>query len=245
MPGTPPDPSPAAELTALAALADHTRRALYDFVSAQPDAVSRDDAAAGTGFPRHVAKFNLDRLVDAGVLDVEYRRPVGRSGPGAGRTAKLYRPSAREFSASLPTRRYLLAATLLARGIRESLSRGVHITEALQQVAKGAGRALGEQAVARAGARPTLASLTDGVLEVLDEQGYGARREGPDVVLGNCPFKGLLEDGTELICTMNMNLVQGLIEACGRPRVGAHFDVQPERCCVRITGLSARAPTGK
>lgn len=53
--------------------------------------VSRDQAADAVGIPRHQAKFHLDRLTAEGLLDTEYARLTGRSGPGAGRTAKLYR----------------------------------------------------------------------------------------------------------------------------------------------------------
>jgi predicted ArsR family transcriptional regulator len=81
-------------LARLAALAEPARRRLYDFVVRSAEPVSRDQAAAGVAVPRHVAKFHLDRLVAGALLDVEYRRPPGRSGPGAGRPTKLYRRSA-------------------------------------------------------------------------------------------------------------------------------------------------------
>ncbi len=77
--------------TTVAALADPLRRALYRYVAEQPGAVSRDQAAEGVEVPRHTAKFHLDRLVDAGLLVAEFRRLTGRTGPGAGRPAKLYR----------------------------------------------------------------------------------------------------------------------------------------------------------
>ena len=35
------------------------------------------------------AAFHLDRMAEAGLLDVGYRRLTGRVGPGAGRTAKV------------------------------------------------------------------------------------------------------------------------------------------------------------
>ena len=55
-------------------------------------------------------RFHLDKLVDAGLADVRFQRLTGRSGPGAGRTAKLYRRSDTEIGVSLPERRYDLAA---------------------------------------------------------------------------------------------------------------------------------------
>src|SRR5215472_7628701 len=103
-------------VTGLASLAEPTRRALYLYVRDQGSAVSRDEAAAGVAVPRHKAKFHLDKLVEDGLLEVEFARRTGRQGPGAGRPAKLYRPGAREFSVSVPERHYELAGQLIARG---------------------------------------------------------------------------------------------------------------------------------
>src|SRR3954447_11249276 len=113
-------PSPAhhdfdAQVIGIAALAEPIRRALYRFVVAQPGPVNRDEAAAGSGVARHVAKFHLDKLVEDGLLEVTYARPAGRGGPGAGRPAKLYRRSPLELAVSLPPREYELAGRLLAR----------------------------------------------------------------------------------------------------------------------------------
>ena len=80
---------PDTQLTRLAALGEPIRRLLYRFVANQPDPVSRDQAAEGIGVARHVAKFHLDKLAEDGLLDTDYRRPAGRSGPGAGRPTKL------------------------------------------------------------------------------------------------------------------------------------------------------------
>ncbi|MDQ3641298.1 MAG: helix-turn-helix domain-containing protein, partial [Actinomycetota bacterium] len=80
-----------ADLAALAALGDPLRRRLYRFVGGQDHPVGRDEAAAGVGISRSTAAFHLDRLVDDGLLDAEFRRLTGRRGPGAGRPAKLYR----------------------------------------------------------------------------------------------------------------------------------------------------------
>ena len=99
------------------ALADPVRRELYRWVVAQAEPVSRDQAAAGAGVPRHTAKFHLDRLVADGLLETEFRRLTGRRGPGAGRPAKLYRRSARQLSLTLPPRQYELAAQIMAAAL--------------------------------------------------------------------------------------------------------------------------------
>src|SRR3954453_1949570 len=98
----------------LSALAEPVRRDLYAFVVARREPVTREQAAAGLDVPVHVAKFHLDRLVEDGLLEVEYRRPPGRGGPGAGRPAKLYRRAAREIAVSVPERRYDLAGRVMA-----------------------------------------------------------------------------------------------------------------------------------
>src|SRR3954462_9711428 len=79
------------ELAALAPLAEPMRRRLYLHVATSAEAVGRDEAAAAVGISRALAAFHLDRLVDEGLLDTEFLRRSGRSGPGAGRPAKLYR----------------------------------------------------------------------------------------------------------------------------------------------------------
>ena len=51
------------------------------------------------------------------MLTASYQRPPGRSGPGAGRPAKLYIRSDREFAVTVPRREYELAARLLVQAV--------------------------------------------------------------------------------------------------------------------------------
>src|SRR5918999_4262916 len=106
-----------APIRALSALADTTRQRLYAYVAGRHAPVSRDEAAAAVALSRSVAAFHLDRLVAAGLLDVEYRRLTGRRGPGAGRPSKLYRASLQLLDVSLPPRRYRLLASWLAAAL--------------------------------------------------------------------------------------------------------------------------------
>ena len=129
-----------ASVTSIGALAEPIRRDLYRFVVAQAEPVSRDEAAAGTGVARHVAKFHLDKLVEEGLLDVGHRRPPGRRGPGAGRPAKVYRRSERELAVTLPPRRYEFAGQLLARGITDAARDGVPVSRALESTVQDGGK---------------------------------------------------------------------------------------------------------
>jgi predicted ArsR family transcriptional regulator len=218
----------ASRVTRLGALADPIRRALYRFVAEQPGAVSRDQAADGVEVPRHTAKFHLDRLVDAGLLVTEFRRLTGRSGPGAGRPAKLYRRAAREVSVSLPSRRYDLVGQVLADAVERSLA-GVPMAEALQEAARNAARVVVE-AAPEAPAQEDLAAIA----EVLAAYGYEPRVDA-DLVLANCPFDRLAADHRELVCGLNHAFVSAVGERLGRDHARAELDPEEGRCCVRVT----------
>jgi predicted ArsR family transcriptional regulator len=92
------------DLASVSSLEDPVRRRLYDIVSARPGPVGRDEAAAVAGIGRPLAAYHLDKLVESGLLTVTYQRLGERSGPGAGRPAKLYARSDREFAVSVPPR---------------------------------------------------------------------------------------------------------------------------------------------
>ncbi len=225
----------ATQVTSVAALAEPVRRELYQYVSAQPEPVSRDQAGEAAGIPRHTAKFHLDKLVDEGLLDVEFRRLGGRRGPGAGRPTKLYRRSAREVAVTLPQRQYDVAGQLMAEAIEQSVAQGVPPVEALTEVAARRGRQLGERAREVAGPRPGRARLVEAICTTLAGSGYEPRLDGPLVTLANCPFHALAAEHTDLVCGMNLALVGALAESTGST-LSARLDPAPDRCCVVLGG---------
>jgi predicted ArsR family transcriptional regulator len=218
----------------VAALGEPIRRALYRFVAAEASPVSREQAAIGVGVAHHVAKFHLDKLEADGLLEVEYSRPPGRGGPGAGRPAKLYRRSSREIAVSLPERRYDLAGLVMAQAITTAADSGAPVADTLREAAKQAGRALGAEVRGRAGSRPSQAALVNAVREVLSDNGYEPRGAVDGITLANCPFHSLAEKYTSLVCGMNLDLIDGLLEALGNPKLRAQLDPGPNRCCVTI-----------
>jgi predicted ArsR family transcriptional regulator len=217
----------------LSALAEPARRALYFFVAGQPAPVSRDEAAAGTGMARHTAKFHLDKLVDEGLLDTEYRRLSGRRGPGAGRPSKLYRRSGHQVALTLPTRHYELAGRILARAVEDAAGEGVPVVEAVRRSAAQAGRDLA--ASSDPGVRGRAGSPLDEVGGVLGACGYEPRVHERGAVLVNCPFGSLAAEHTALVCDMNLHLIEALIEELGHSDLRAGLDPAPDRCCVRLT----------
>ncbi|MEU8244930.1 helix-turn-helix domain-containing protein [Nonomuraea sp. NPDC048916] len=217
-------------VSAVAALDEPTRRRLYDHVVRQPRPVSRDEAAEALQLSRATAAFHLDRLADAGLLDVVYERRTGRSGPGAGRPSKLYRRSARQLTVSVPERRYDLAGRLLAAALEEAERSGEPPQAVLGRRAYGVGREFGETARSGGGDQ----AGQDEVLRVLEEYGFQPRVEDGEVLLGNCPFHALARDFTELVCGMNLHLLDGVLDGLSVTELRARLDPAPDQCCVRL-----------
>jgi predicted ArsR family transcriptional regulator len=225
-----------AQMNQIGTLAEPVRRALYRYVAAQPEPVSREQAAAGVQVAHHVAKFHLDKLEHAGLLEVEYRRPPGRTGPGAGRPTKLYRRSPRDVAVSLPERQYNLAGQVMAQAITDSADQAIPMQAALRAAASRAGKRLAEQ-TAWPSTDPSDPSIAvDTLCTVLAENGYEPQLGGDHITLGNCPFHELAEEHTELICGLNVDLVNGLLDTIDN-QFKAHLNPAPGRCCVTI-GLS-------
>jgi len=222
------------DITSVAALGDPLRRALYRYVVSQPAPVNRDQAAESLGLPRHTAKFHFDRLVADGLLDVEFARPPGRTGPGAGRPAKYFRRAAGELSVTLPERHYDLAGRLLAQAVTESQRDDVGVTDALARAAREWGRSLGDDIKREAGDEPNRTSALAATSAVLANCGYEPRPDGNGVWLANCPFHVLAKDYTELVCGMNLDLIGGLIEGLDGSGLEARLEPAPGRCCVRV-----------
>jgi predicted ArsR family transcriptional regulator len=222
-----------AQVAAVASLAEPTRRRLYEHVVRQPDPVTRDEAASALDVPRATAAFHLDRLADEGLLDVGYERRTGRTGPGAGRPAKLYRRSECSVSVSLPERRYDLAGRLLADAVAESAKTGGSSVAALDRRAYERGRELGEAASDEG-------SPGEVVLRILTEQGFEPREEEGAVTLVNCPFHTLAREHTELVCGMNLRLLDGVLDGVTSTGLAARLEPAPGRCCVRMVPSATR-----
>jgi predicted ArsR family transcriptional regulator len=220
----------AADVAGVAALGEPVRRSLYRYVVAQDRPVSREEAAAGVGVAHHTAKFHLDRLAADGLLDVEFRRPPGRSGPGAGRPTKLYRRGARDIVVSLPERRYELAGEVMAEALTIAARDGLPGRDAIRVAARAAGQHLADTAQAGSAASPQQM-----VSDLLARYGYEPRADGDGVVLTNCPFRQLAQKYTELVCGMNLDLIDGVLGRLCPGRLQARLDPGPNRCCVIIS----------
>jgi predicted ArsR family transcriptional regulator len=215
------------DLASVSSLEDPVRRRLYDVVSSRPAPVGRDEAASAAGIGRPLAAYHLDKLVESGLLTVTYQRLGERSGPGAGRPAKLYARSDHEFAVSVPSRDYELAALILVQAVAED--RGGTSRAALQHAA----RRLGSE-LARRGQAGDARDLS----RVLSAHGYDPAPQSPGsgavIRLRNCPFHHLAQRHRELVCGMNLSLIGGMLEGLRLPGLRPVLDPRPGHCCVAV-----------
>ncbi|MFE4631421.1 helix-turn-helix transcriptional regulator [Streptomyces mirabilis] len=216
------------DIEAIAALQDPVRRRLYEYVAAQGREVGRNEAAEAAGVARTLAAHHLDRLAEAGLLESGSRRLTGRSGPGAGRPAKVYTRARAERSVSLPARDYRTAAELLAEAAEQA-----GLDAELCAAARRRGEAL-------RGSGAPCGGLEQAV-EMLAARGYEPHLEGVEGATGaaarvvrmrNCPFHAVAERFPPLVCGMNLALLEGLLGTDGPVR--ARMDARPGDCCVVV-----------
>lgn len=219
---SPTGPDRLRDLAGLASLDEPVRRRLYEYVSDAARPVSREEAAGATGIARTLAAYHLDKLAEAGLLATTYQRPEGRVGPGAGRPAKLYQQAQRELAVSVPPRAYELLARLLAEAAESDTTGRVRST------LNGAAHNLGRQVGTEAGGD---------LVTALRGCGYQPQAS-PDggIELRNCPFHRLAQKHQELVCGLNLCLIEGVIAGSGRPQARARLSPSPGRCCVVVCG---------
>ncbi|HEX9065266.1 MAG TPA: helix-turn-helix domain-containing protein [Streptosporangiaceae bacterium] len=223
------DGKPDEPFAAICGLEDPVRRRLYDYVAGRAERVTRDEAAAAAGVGRPLAAYHLDRLVAVGLLEAGYERPGGRAGPGAGRPAKVYERSDREFAVTVPPREYELAARLLAQAVASDPSGATR--RGLSVAARDMGAQMGLAACPPAGLpawQAMTAALRAHQFEPQDD-------EAGRLYLRNCPFHQLAAQHPEVVCAMNLALIEGLADGLS---VGASLravlDPGPGRCCVVV-----------
>ncbi|MES4902405.1 MULTISPECIES: helix-turn-helix domain-containing protein [unclassified Streptomyces] len=219
------------DIDAIAALQDPVRRRLYEYVVAQGREVGRNEAAEAAGVARTLAAHHLDRLAEVGLLESGSRRLSGRSGPGAGRPAKVYTRARAELSVSLPARDYRTAAALLAEAAEQAgLDAGLcAVARRRGEVLRGSAAPCGglEEAMEMLAARGYEPHLED----VEDAEGVSGAAASV-VRMRNCPFHAVAERFPPLVCGMNLALLEGLFGTDGPVR--ARMDPRPGECCVVV-----------
>jgi predicted ArsR family transcriptional regulator len=207
---------------------------MYLFARGEGRAVTRDEVAAATGVSRKLAAFHLDKLVDRGLLVASYARPPGRSGRGAGRSAKYYAPSDRELDVSIPERNYDVIGSILLGAI-ERQRPGESAEDAAHRVAHETGEGIGDAERARRRLPPPGAERAMTVTsEVLSACGYEPYVHEGAVRLRSCPFHALAEQHRDIVCSLNRDLIEGVVKGLGNDTLDVELRPTPGECCVRL-----------
>jgi predicted ArsR family transcriptional regulator len=211
----------------VAALADRSRRALYDYVRRQDHPVGREEAAEAAGMSRRLAAFHLDKLVRAGLLRARYQAPLGRP-RGPGRAPKVYEPADDGLSVTVPERRYELLAEILADAVADDPA---HVEDAARRHARQHGTAYGRRWADEGG----------GLVGALAGLGFEPDVRAEPILLENCPFRSVATRHTELVCGLNHAFLAGLVDGLGVRGVTATLAPRPGACCVQLSTAAATA----
>jgi len=193
----------------LDAIGPPTLRAALLYVRGTHAPVTADEAATALGVHRSVARSRLERLTSAGLLETSFARRTGRSGPGAGRPAKLYAAAPEPQPLEFPPRRL---PALVARLLDEVPAEGRE--EALRRAGEDFGRALAGAAGLRR--RSRVAEGVEAVCAAVRSLGFHAVLEqvdGDTVVIATptCPLRPLVAENPEA-AHIDRGMWAGLVE---------------------------------
>jgi predicted ArsR family transcriptional regulator len=226
-----PPQEPGAAFDRLAALCEPVRRDLYFFVAERGGWASRDEAAAALGLRRGLVAHHLDRLASDGLLEVEYRRLTGRSGPGAGRPAKLYRRAEHDLAITVPPRNPALVGELLVDAVARAGTKATPVQQSLLAAARESGEDAGR--AARQGR--SAADRRRAFPGLLRSLGYAPVAADGELSLANCPYEPLSSHDRDLVCSMNLALVEGAAAGVVLGPVRCSLQTpSPGACCVRV-----------
>jgi len=217
----------------LDALGDPALRATVLLVRAAPKPLTADDVADRVDISRSVARWRLERLVEAGLVAVEFERRSGRTGPGSGRPAKTYAAAPETVAVEFPRRHY---EALVGRLVDALPRRGR--AGQLDRVGYSFGLELGQAARLRPAA--TLRGSLDRLCRGLGRLGFQAAVESMSdgeavIVSATCPLRPVVvTDGDAR--SLDAGMWRGLLAAAAGPAVAAEARCGTHNC------LDAQAP---
>lgn len=203
--------------------------------------LSAEEVAERVDLHVNTVRFHLDALVEAGMAE---RASERRTRPGRPRT--LYAASADAPRAG--DRSYRLLAQILAGYLSAKSDQPASDARAAGEVW---GRYLAERPApfAHIDARAATAEL----VEALAEIGFAPEQRGVDgadgagetaqVLLHHCPFREVAEQHREVVCSVHLGLMQGLLDELDAPVTTPRLDafVEPDLCIAHV----APRPTAK
>jgi predicted ArsR family transcriptional regulator len=213
------------ELEVLKALGDETRFAMYRELAASTTPLSSQDLADALGLHANTVRLHLERLRDAGLVDVEaiHRGTVGRP-------QHLY-----SLAPGAPGLGFDPPAHALLAGLLAAMAEQMGADAA---AATATGRAWGVEAGKRTPSRSCLDSLA-AELARLGFEPAADDEIGPNgsarIDFLHCPFRELAEAYPELVCNLHRGLCEGVVNQAGQGSVvGFSTLYEPDPCHVVV-----------
>ncbi|NES16006.1 MULTISPECIES: metalloregulator ArsR/SmtB family transcription factor [Micromonospora] len=214
-----PDPAP---------VLGESRSRVLEVLRAAGEPVAVHDVAERSGLHRNTARFHLDGLVDAGLVE---REAEDRSVPGRPRI--VYRALVSDVPAG--QRNYRLLAEMLTSVVADTLPEP-------DRAAVTAGEAWGRYLVDRPAPsqRIDAAEAVRRLSTVLADAGFApGPAEGatsPVIPLRHCPFREIAEQHREVVCSLHLGLMRGALAEMRAPLVADRLDplVQPSLCLAHL-----------
>ncbi len=206
-----------------------SRARVLDLLRAADAPLGVQQVAAETGLHTNTARFHLDNLVETGLAE---RHVEERNQPG--RPRMVYQAAALDTAAG--QRSYQLLATMLATLVAGELPQP-------RQAAIAAGQEWGrylaerpapfERVDAKDGIRRLSAVLADAGFA----PGAVADTDSPVIPLRHCPFREIAQQHGDVVCSLHLGLMQGVLAEVRAPVAAARLDpfVEPSLCLAHLT----------
>jgi len=211
-------------LATLKALGDETRFSMYRELATSTRGRSAQELADSLGLHPNTVRLHLDRLREAGLVEVE---PVHRGTVGRPTHVYSLAPGAPGLGFDPPS--HVLLSGLLA-ALAERV--GADGDEALQ-----IGRAWGVEAGRRARSRSCVKALVAEMARLGFEPATETRGDVADVAFMHCPFRELAEAYPELVCNLHRGISEGIVDEVGGGSVDEFatlYDRDPCRAAVSV-----------
>jgi len=196
------------------------------------------DVAASTGLHTNTARFHLDGLVDAGLVD---RTTEARDQPGRPRALYIARPG----SARGGQRSYRLLAEILtdylashtAQPAKEALQAGLRWGRQFATTPNGRRSTGGQPAHRR---QIGEAAATRQLVEMLDDVGFVPQaktvQHQRQILLHHCPFREAAIEHQDVVCAVHLGLMRGVLAEIEAPIVADRLEpfVEPSLCIAHL-----------
>jgi predicted ArsR family transcriptional regulator len=209
-------------LAVLKALGDETRFSMYQELAGSTTALTATELAEQLGLHANTVRLHLERLREAGLVDVE---PVHRGTVGRPQHVYSLAPGAPGLGLDPPS--YTLLSGMLAM-LAERVG-------AEADDATAAGRSWGVEA----GKRTNSKSCVKALFGEMDRLGFDPEPEvlpggATDIAFLHCPFRELAEAYPELVCNLHRGICEGVVSSVGGGSI-SDFSTLYDRDPCRVT----------